>query len=184
MSKAVIGVHAYDGKVTGGKDFKHVMHDRLSKTFEFASKTGFESIQIVVMGGERVHSFLKSNFAEEFEEHSFLLTGDHKDTKSEVDFLFKKSRILDADICYSVSSKDHVSRIVEYWAKKDRGELDAAVVPSDETYSKSGEEPVVVEPAVFEELRHVIAENLGDIQEDQVGEIAEDIEKVFKKYKN
>lgn len=182
MSKVLIGVHAYDGEVTGGRDFEDVMHDRLSEAFEFISKSSLGSFQVMVLGGEEVHSFLKRNFSEEFEKHDFLLTEKHENTSAEVDFLFRKSKELNTDICYSISSKDHVSRIVEYWAKKDREEVEAAVVPSNETYSQSEEEPVVVEAAVFEELRDVIAENLRNIDKDHMEEVSREIEQVFKKY--
>lgn len=182
MSDVLIGVHAYDGEVVGGRDVEKVMNDRLSKAFGFISKSGFDSYRIAISGGEEIHELVKDNFPEDFEKHRFLLAGKKGNTRSEVDFFHRKGLELGVDVCYSVSSKDHVSRIAEYWSMKDRESIDAAIVPSDETYSSSGEEPVVIEASVFKELRDVIDENLHKIDSDNERKIADEIAKVLQKY--
>ena len=142
------------------KEWQKVVKDRISTAFDLAKF--FNSIGVVIylvlsggsMNGNQVeadiiHDYARKNFPELFElVNDVILERESKNTQENVDEILKWA-VKKSAVIISISSKDHVSRVVKDWAyDKGRNNHLIMVAPSHETYGENEDlAPIIIEPS-------------------------------------
>lgn len=194
--EALVVVDGYSPEgMDKGKNPEVVWRDRLTKAFELLEKLENRDMSIcfAVSGGgdykgkseaEMIKGYAEQNFEQKLGDQKILIENESEDTQENVSKLHNLALSLKVNIVFTVSSKDHVPRVVRDWTKVQKTEPDYlfAAVPSDKTYSLSGKEPFILEAAVYEPFVDVLNDELMAVDSEKYSEAADELRKVLQKF--
>lgn len=192
MNKNIlIGIHAYT-EAENGKSEISVIKDRIDGAIDCAEKYKNigGNIAIVFLGGLKIENKTTAEITKEIaNEHRPAFVSEFEtiiadeygsDTKNELKSFIKLADEINPELIVSVSSKDHVPRIIREMSKYDK-EYGVTVYPSQETYVKDNTMPFILEgpyKSYIEPFNRVL-----DIPLNLQNEVAEDIDDVIDDYK-
>lgn len=168
-------------------------HDRLG-TLENDYGIDKDDILVYISGGgnfdgkseaERIREHLKQSGHPLSEEQRELNTTEQSsDTASNVDEIYEVARKNRADRIHPVTSKDHVARIMAGYLFHEERNENIGIIPkgSMETYTTSGEPPVIGEMGEYRQILKAIDATMWQIPEEKRKRAAEDLRQTLKQY--
>lgn len=189
----LIGVHAYS-KCKHGKTEQNVILDRLNGAYEIANtyKDIGAKVCILYLGGriengkttaEKTVDIAKNNNHKLISEFDMIIADEYGcNTKQELKTFIKHADKIEPRLIVSVSSQDHVSRIMRnllrYQEDVDYG---LTVYASNNKYTTNELEPFILEGTYPKFIK--IFQDIFTIDSKYKQQLSTDVQKLFKKYK-